>query len=79
MLYHLFITVCKPINITVVQIYAPTSSAEEEDSDAFYDNVQSVLDQITNGDILYIIGDWNAKVGKEWHRWKESIKPEICG
>ena len=55
---------CKPINITVVQIYAPTSSAEE-DSDAFYDKVQSVLDQIPNGDILYIIGDWNAKVGKE--------------
>ena len=56
---------CKPINITVVQIYAPTSSAEEEDSDAFYDKVQSVLDQIPNGDILYIIGGWNAKVGKE--------------
>ena len=57
---------CKPINITVVQIYAPTSSAEEEeDSDAFYDKVQSVLNQIPNGDILYIIGDWNAKVGKE--------------
>ena len=55
----------KPINITVVQIYAPTSSAEEEDSDAFYDKVQSVLDQIPNCDILYIIGDWNAKVGKE--------------
>ena len=55
----------KPINITVVQIYAPTSSEEEEDSDAFYDKVQSVLDQIPNGDILYIIGDWNAKVGKE--------------
>ena len=50
---------------TIVQIYAPTSSAEEEDSDAFYDKVRSVLDQIPNGDILYIIGDWNAKVGKE--------------
>ena len=56
---------CKPINITVVQIYAPTSSAEEEDSNVFYDKVQSVLDQIPNGNILYIIGDWNAKVGKE--------------
>ena len=55
---------CKPINITVVQIYAPTSSEEEEDSDEFYDKVQSVLDQIPNGDILYIIGDWNAKDGK---------------
>ena len=56
---------CKPINITVVQVYAPTSSSEEEDIEDMYDTVQSVIDQTPNGDNLYIIGDWNSKVGKD--------------
>ena len=56
---------CKPINITVVQVYAPTSSSEEEDIETFNKTVQSVIDQIPHGDSLYIIGDWNAKVGKD--------------
>ena len=47
----------KPINITVVQVYAPTSSSEEEDIEASYETVQSVIDQIPGGDSLYIIGD----------------------
>ena len=55
---------CKPINITVVQVYAPTSSSEEEDIEAFHEKVQSVIDQTSSGYSLYIIGDWNAKVGK---------------
>ena len=46
---------CKPINITVVQVYAPISSSEEEDIEAFYETVQSVIDQTPSGDSLYII------------------------
>ena len=57
---------CKPINTTVVQIYAPASSAEEEDSDAFYDKVQSVLDQIPNGDILYIRVTGTPRLGRNY-------------
>ena len=56
---------CKPINITVVQVYAPTSSSVEEDIEAFYEIVQSVIDQTPSRDSLYIIGDWNAKVGSD--------------
>ena len=56
---------CEPTNITVVQVYAPTSSSEEEDIKAFYETVQSVIDQTPSGDSLYSIGDWNAKVGKD--------------
>ena len=55
---------CKLINITVVQVYAPTSSSEEEDIAAFYETVQSVIEHTPSGDSLYISGDWNAKVGK---------------
>ena len=55
---------CKPIHITVVQVYAPISSSEEEDIEAFYETVQYVIDQTPRVDSLYIIGDWNAKVGK---------------
>ena len=54
-----------PINITVVQIYAPTSSSEEKYLEYFYETVQSVIEQKPSGDSVYIIGDWNAKVGKD--------------
>ena len=57
---------CKPINIPIVQVYTLTSSSEEEDIEAFYETVQSVIDQTPSGYIsLYIIGYWNAKVGKD--------------
>ena len=55
---------CKPINITLVQIYAPTSSSEEENIEDFYDTVQSIIYQTPSGNSIYIIGDWNVKVGK---------------
>ena len=48
---------CKPINKTSVQIYALTSSSDEEDIEAFDETVQYVIDQTLSGDILYIIGD----------------------
>ena len=56
---------CKPINITVVQVYDWTSSSEKEDIETFYEIAHSVIDQTPSGANLYIIGDWNAKVGKD--------------
>ena len=56
---------CKPIKITVVQVYAPTSSSEEEYIYTFYDTVQYVIYQTRSEDSLYIIVEWNYKVGKD--------------
>ena len=56
---------CKPVNMTVLQLYAPTSTAEEEEMEEFYEKVQHVVDEIPRGDVLYVIGDWNAKVGQD--------------
>ena len=56
---------CKPVNMTVLQVYAPTSTAEEEVMEEFYEKVQNVVDDIPRGDVLYVIGDWNAKVGQD--------------
>ena len=55
----------KPLNISIIMVYAPTSAAEIEELEDFYDKVQEILDEIPKGDILYILGDWNAKVGRE--------------
>ena len=51
--------------LTIFQVYAPTSSQEEDDIETFYETVQSVTDQKPSGDSLYIIGNFNAKVGKD--------------
>ena len=51
----------KPFNITVIQAYAPTSSAEER----FYEDLQDLLELTPKKDVLFIIGDWNAKVGSQ--------------
>ena len=55
----------KPINFTFIQVYAPTSREDEEEMDYFYDALQKVIDITPKGDIIYVIGDWNAKVGKQ--------------
>ena len=56
----------KPINITIIMVYAPTAEADVEMMEDFYDKVQETIDCAPNGDrLLYILGDWNAKVGKE--------------
>ena len=52
----------KPFNITVIQVYAPTSIAEEAEVERFYEDLQDLLELIPKKDILFIIGDWNAKV-----------------
>ena len=52
----------KSFNITVIQIYAPTSNAEEAEIERFYEDLQDLLELIPQKDVLFIIGDWNAKV-----------------
>ena len=53
----------KPFNITVIQVYAPTSNAEETEVEQFYENLQDLLEVTPQKDVLFIIEDWNAKVG----------------
>ena len=53
----------KPFNITVIQVYAPTSNAEEAEFEWFYEDLQDLLELTPQKDVLFIIGDWNAKVG----------------
>ena len=55
----------KPFNITVIQIYAPTSNAEEAEVERFYEDLQDLLELTPKKDVLFIIGDWNAKVGSQ--------------
>ena len=55
----------KPFNITVIQVYAPTSNAEEAEVEQFYEDIQDVLELTPKKDVLFIIGDWNAKVGSQ--------------
>ena len=62
------ISVCfqgKPFNITVIQVYAPTSNAEEAEVEWFYEDLQDLLELTPPKDVLFIIGDWNAKEGSQ--------------
>ena len=62
------ISVCfqgKPFNITVIQIYAPTRNAEEAEAERFYGDLQDLLELTPRKVVLFIIGDWNAKVGSK--------------
>ena len=63
----------KPFNITVIQVYAPTSNAEEAEAEQFYEDLQDLLELTPpKKDVLFIIGDWNAKVGSQ-------ETPEVTG
>ena len=55
----------KPFNITVIQVYAPTNNAEEAEVEQFYEDLHDLLELTPKKDILFIIGDWNAKVGSQ--------------
>ena len=62
------ISVCfqgKPFNTRVIQAYAPTSNAEEAEVELFYEALQHLLELTPKKDVLFIIGDWNAKVGSQ--------------
>ena len=55
----------KPFNIMATQVYDPTSNAEEAEVERFYEDVQDLLELTPKKDALFIIGDWNAKVGSQ--------------
>ena len=62
------ISVCfqgKPFNITVIQVYAPTTNVEEDEVEWFYEDLQDLVELTPKNDVLFIIGDWNAKVGSQ--------------
>ena len=61
----------KPFSITVIQVYAPTSNTEEAEVEPFYEDLQDLLELTAKKDVLFIIGDWNAKVGSQ--------TPEVTG
>ena len=62
----------KPFNITVIQVYAPTSNTEVAEVKQFYEDLQDILELTPKKDVLFIIGDWNAKVGSQ-------ETPEVTG
>ena len=55
----------KPFNITVIQVYGPTSNAEEAEVEWFYEDLQDLLELTPQKDVLFIIGDWNEKEGSQ--------------
>ena len=62
------ISVClqgKPFNITVIQVFAPISNTEEAEIELLYEDLQDLLELTPKKDVLFIIGDWNAKVGSQ--------------
>ena len=62
----------KPFNITVIQVYAPASNTEEAEAERFYEDLQDLLELTPKKDLLFILGDWNAKVGSQ-------ETPEVTG
>ena len=66
------ISVCfqdKPFNITVIQVYAPTSNAQEAKVEWYYEDLQDLLELTLKKDVLFTIGDWNAKEGSQENTW----------
>ena len=55
----------KPFNITIIQAYAPTSNSEEAEVEQFYEDLQDLLELTPKKDVLFIIRDWNAKIGSQ--------------
>ena len=55
----------KPFNITVIQVYVPTSNTEKAEVQQFYEDLQDLLERTPKKDVLFIIGDWNTKVGSQ--------------
>ena len=55
----------RPFNITVIQVYAPTSNAEEIEDELFYEDLQDLSELTPKKDVLFILGDWNAKEGSQ--------------
>ena len=61
----LFLSPRKSFNVTVIQVYAPTNNVEEAEVERLYEDLQDLLELTPKKDVLFIIGDWNAKVGSQ--------------
>ena len=57
----------KPFNITVIQVYTPTTNAKEVEAERFYEDLQDLLELTPKKDVLFIRGDWKAKLGSQRH------------
>ena len=64
---------------TIVQVYAPTSSATEQEMDEFYEALQQTVQEISSQDLTIIMGDMNAKVGKDWRTWRGALGKQGYG
>ena len=69
----------KPFNITVIQVYGPTTNAKEAEGDKFYEDLEDFLELASKNYVLFFIGDWNAEVGSQdtwgnWQVWSWSTK-----
>ena len=62
----------KPLNITVIQVYAPASNAEEAEVERFYEDLQDLVELTPKTDVLFIIGDCSAKVGSQEITWSNT-------
>ena len=63
--FVIYVYVSKPFNIIVIQVYALTNNVEEAELERFYEDLQDLLELTPKKDVLFIIGDWNAKVGSQ--------------
>ena len=63
--FVIYVYVSKPFNIMVIQVYALTNNVEEAELEQFYEDLQDLLELTPKKDVLFIIGDWNAKVGSQ--------------
>ena len=63
--WSLFVSKAESFNITVIQVYAPTSNAEEAEVERFYEDLQDLLELTPPKNVLFIIGDWIAKIGSQ--------------
>ena len=73
----------KPFNITVIQVYAPTSNAEEAEVERFYEDLQDLSELTSKRDVLFIIGPWNAKMGSQeipgvMGKFGLGVQNEVC-
>ena len=67
----------KSFRLTVIQVYAPTSNAEEAEVEWFFEDLQDFLELTLKKDVLFIIGDWNAKVGSQKHLANLALEYEM--
>ena len=68
-----------PSNITIIQVYAPTSNAEEAEVERFYEDLQDLLELTPTKDVVFIIEDWNVKVGSQETPGEQANLALECG